>query len=403
VDILPILRALRRNKTGALLIGLQIALTLAMLCNSLSIIQQLEQRMGQSAGIDEANIFVLSTEFVDDPPDVKARLQGDLAALRALPGVIDADTAITLPMGGNGYGEGVSLKPDQKFPTATGNLYFATDHGLATYGLRLVAGRWFQADEVMDLRFYENREPASIVVTQTLARALFPAGTALGQQVWLAPTQSSRIIGVVADVLAPQGCVCGGRGLQSVYLPQLPINKGATYVVRTRPGLQAAVMHAAQDRLYQLVRQRVIQNVLTFPDIRHRTFQLDRAVSAVLAVVCALLLVVTGCGIVGLTTYWVTQRRQQIGTRRALGARRIDILAYFHAENLLIAGLGAVLGIALGLALNVQLAMSLELTRVSVMYVCTGALIVLALCQAAVYWPARRAASVPPAVATRAL
>ncbi|HEX3837445.1 MAG TPA: FtsX-like permease family protein [Steroidobacteraceae bacterium] len=397
MDILPILRALMRNKTGALLIGLQIALTIAMLCNSLSIIEQLGQRMRQPAGIDEANIFVLSTAFVDDPPDLKARLLGDLAALRSLPGVIDADTAITLPLGGNSYGEGVSLKPDQRYPTAVGNLYFDTDHGLATYGLKLTAGRWFHADEVIDLRFYENRYPASIVVTQELARALFPAGNALGQQVWLTPTQSSRIIGVVATVAAP-----GGGKSQSMYLPEMPINKGATYVVRTKPGTQAAVMRAAQDRLFELANQRVIQNLVPFTEIRARTFQLDRVVSIVLTTVCALLLAVTACGIVGLTMYWVAQRRPQIGVRRALGARRIDVLAYFHTENLLIAGAGAVLGIGLGMAVNVQLAKNLELTRVSVAYVCAGALVVLVLCQAAVLWPALRAASIPPAVAARA-
>jgi putative ABC transport system permease protein len=397
MDILPILRALTRNKTGALLIGLQIALTLAMLCNSLSVIQQLGQRMRQPAGIDEANIFILSTEFVDDPPDLKARMQGDLAALRSLPGVVDVDPAITLPLGGNGYGEGVSLKPDQKYPSAVGNLYFDTDHGLATYGLKLTAGRWFHADEVIDLRFYENRYPVSIVVTKELARALFPAGDALGQQVWLTPAQSSRIIGVVDTVAGPNG-----GDSQSMYLPELPINKGTTYVVRTKPGTQTAVMRAAQDRLFQLTNQRVIQRVAPYLEIRQRTFQLDRVVSVVLTVVCALLLAVTACGIVGLTMYWVAQRRSQIGVRRALGARRIDVLSYFHTENLLIAGAGALLGMGMGLGVNVWLATSLALTRVSPAYVGAGALVIVALCQGAVLWPALRAASIPPATATRA-
>ncbi|HTY48506.1 MAG TPA: FtsX-like permease family protein [Steroidobacteraceae bacterium] len=398
MDILPVLRALKRNKTGAILIGLQIALALAILCNSLSIIQQLGARMRQPSGIDEANIFVLSTAYVDDPPDIKARLQGDLAALRSLPGVIDADTAITLPLGGTGYGEGISLKPDQKYPTAVANMYFDTDHGLATYGLKLLGGRWFHPDEIIDLRFYENHFPASIVVTRELAQALFPAGNALGQQVWLGPTQASRIIGVVDTVAGPQG-----GGSRSVYLPEIPLNKGATYVVRTRPGMQASAMQAAQDRLYQLVNQRIIQQVMPYTEIRERTFQLDRAVSAVLAVVCALMLVVTACGVVGLTMYWVTQRRPQIGMRRALGARRLDILAYFHVENLLIAGTGAALGIGLGLAVDVVLARSLELTRLSPAWLGAGAVVILVLCQAAVLWPALRAASVSPAVATRAL
>ena len=111
----------------------------------------------------------------------------------------------------------------------------------------------------------------------------------------------------------------------------------------------------------------------------------------------------TGFGVVGLTTYWVSQRRRQIGMRRALGARRVDILRYFQTENLLIVAVGSVLGIALGLALNTAMAASMQMTRMSVAYVCIGALIVVGLCQLAVLWPALRAASIPPAIATRGL
>jgi putative ABC transport system permease protein len=89
--------------------------------------------------------------------------------------------------------------------------------------------------------------------------------------------------------------------------------------------------------------------------------------------------------------------------RRALGARRADILRYFHTENLLIAGTGCLLGVAMGLSGNTWLAARLEIQRMTVTYACVGALIVLVLCQLAVLWPALRAASVPPATATRGL
>jgi putative ABC transport system permease protein len=122
-----------------------------------------------------------------------------------------------------------------------------------------------------------------------------------------------------------------------------------------------------------------------------------------LGVICIVLLTITAFGVVGLTTYWVTRQRRYIGMRRALGARRVDILSYFHLENLLIAGTGCIVGIALGLAGNNWLISTLELPRMSVGYICIGALIVLALCQAAVLWPAARAASIPPASAIRNL
>jgi putative ABC transport system permease protein len=88
--------------------------------------------------------------------------------------------------------------------------------------------------------------------------------------------------------------------------------------------------------------------------------------------------------------------------RRALGARRLDVLRYFHTENLLIAGSGALLGIALGLGVNLWLVSHLELPRMSLAFVVAAAAVVLAVSQVAVFWPALRAASIPPAVATRA-
>ncbi|MEJ0008179.1 MAG: FtsX-like permease family protein [Steroidobacteraceae bacterium] len=76
------------------------------------------------------------------------------------------------------------------------------------------------------------------------------------------------------------------------------------------------------------------------------------------------------------------------------GARRVDILRYFHTENLLISGIGALLGLAAGLGANLWLAKHLSIDRMSPIYIGVGALIVIALSQLAVLWPALRAAAV---------
>jgi putative ABC transport system permease protein len=121
-----------------------------------------------------------------------------------------------------------------------------------------------------------------------------------------------------------------------------------------------------------------------------------------MSVVCVILLGVTAAGIVGLTSFWVGQRHRQIGVRRALGARRIDILHYFQIENLLIAGIGVVLGVLFAVGLNLWLMAHYEMTRLPTSCVLAGVLAMLALGQAAVFVPARRASNVPPVVATRA-
>jgi putative ABC transport system permease protein len=102
-----------------------------------------------------------------------------------------------------------------------------------------------------------------------------------------------------------------------------------------------------------------------------------------------------------MTSYWVTQRRRQIGIRRALGATRTEILRYFQAENLLISGAGVAAGVTLGLGGNLWIVKSFALERMPYLYLVGGAAAMLVLGQLAVLWPALRAARVPPTVATR--
>jgi putative ABC transport system permease protein len=117
--------------------------------------------------------------------------------------------------------------------------------------------------------------------------------------------------------------------------------------------------------------------------------------------VMVLLLLVTASGIVGMASLWVNQRRKQIGVRRALGARRFDILRYFLTENILVTTVGIVGGIALALALNQLLVSQLELARLPLGYLAAGAVLLWSLGVLAVYGPAWKAASISPAIATR--
>ena len=74
MEIRPILSAMRRNKVGAVLIALQMAVTLAILCNGLFIVEQRLSLSERPSGLDEANVFVLTNQWVGNPADLKARL-----------------------------------------------------------------------------------------------------------------------------------------------------------------------------------------------------------------------------------------------------------------------------------------------------------------------------------------
>jgi putative ABC transport system permease protein len=123
----------------------------------------------------------------------------------------------------------------------------------------------------------------------------------------------------------------------------------------------------------------------------------------ILTLVIFLLLFVTSLGIVGLTVFSVAERTRQIGTRRALGARKADILQYFLLENWLVTTMGLAVGVALAFGLNMGLVARLNGTKIAPGLVIMGVGLLWVAGLAATYFPARKGARVAPAVATRSV
>jgi putative ABC transport system permease protein len=147
----------------------------------------------------------------------------------------------------------------------------------------------------------------------------------------------------------------------------------------------------------------MITKMKTSDDDRKDRYRADVALQWMLITVSVLLLLITASGIVGMASLWVTQRRKQIGVRRALGAKKTDILRYFITENFMITSAGVFGGVALGLALNQLLVSKLEMARLPAGYLVFGALGFWLLGVLAAYGPAWRAASISPATATRSV
>jgi putative ABC transport system permease protein len=405
MQLSPILSAMRRNKVGAILIAVQMAITLAILCNGLFIIQQRVALSKQPTGLDEANTFVINNQWVGNPPDLAARLQADLAALRALPGVIDAVASETYPLSNGGWSSGVSLTPEQKESTAQTAIYFGDEHALNAMGLKLIAGRNFNSDEIADkLGNNDQRPPSAVIITQGLADKLFPHQSALGRSIFMSPEhQTITIIGVVDRLQVPWNDAWARKfNYSSMIEPFRWVSPYVHYIVRVQPGRLAEVMKAAEKTLIDINRGRVLEKTQTQSATRAEAYKDDRGLAVILGVVCAALVAVTSFGIVGLTSYWVAQRRRQIGIRRALGATRNAIIRYFQTENLMIAAAGAALGVGLALSLNLWMVTAFEMERLHMGYAVIGAMAVLLLGQGAVLWPALKAASIPPALAARA-
>ena len=410
LQIKPIIVALRRHKAGTVLIALQIALTLAIVCNALFIIHQRLANLSGASGVDEANVFVIRNQWAVDrsTQQVDAQVKADLLALRQLPSVRDAAPASGYPLQGGGWDNYVTMTPDQVEPTTDSAVYTGDEHLLDTLGLRLVAGRNFQADEVVPAGTQETVIPPVVIVSKALADRLFPDGSALGKSFYAMGATPSTIIGIV-DRMHRQGTDQWSNTYagQVLIWPLRPDDaRGIFYVVRAKPGQLAAAMRAAPQALFAQSRMRIIDprdGVQDYARIRHRAFDSDRGMAILMGVICVVLLAITAAGIVGLTSFWVGQRRKQIGVRRALGATRHDILNYFLTENLLIGFAGVAVGALLAIVINLWMVVRFEMDRMSLLYVVGAIVALLLLGQAAVLAPALRAARVSPVEATRSV
>ena len=402
MEMHPILSAMRRNKVGAIVIVMQTAITLAILCNSLFIIQQRLRSSERPSGLQEQDIFTIANQWVGNPPDLAAKLQADLAALRALPEVVDAYVSNSYPLSNGGWDDAIMMEASDAHWAATGALYFADEHGLPTLGLKLVSGRNFEPAEIIERNDMEGKAPAALIVSQALATKLFPNGDALGKSIYLSNyKQKSPIVGIVERLQQPWISVANKRVEFAMLQPFRYVEHYSNYVVRAKPGQIEAAMKSAKKRLSAINRARVNERTRTMAETRRRAYQDDRGLAIILGVVSVVLLIVTAFGIIGITSFWVSQRRRQIGIRRAMGATRSAILRYFQTENLMIATTGAVLGVLLALGLNFWMAGKFEMTRISVSSTVVAAVVVLLLGQLAVLWPALRAASISPVVAIR--
>lgn len=403
MEIRPILSALMRSKVAMILIGLQVALTLAIVCNALFIIGQRLDRMHRPSGMNEADTFMVSSTGFGQNFDAFATLKADLALLRGIPGVADVTPANSVPMSEGGWSTGLNLQPRQRTSSADTALYLVDDHALDAFGFKLVAGRGFKPEEAAEVNFGDRLQPASIIVTRALADKLFPGGDAVGKQVYMdEDPPTSTIVGVIER--AQQPWMSSSSVEMSTLVPAfMPYGKSTRYLVRTEPGRRDAVMKDVEQKLAEANHGRIVGRLRTIETVRAEAYAGDRAMAVILGGVIVALLLITALGIVGMASFWVAQRTKQIGTRRALGATRGDILRYFMTENFVITTLGLAAGALLTYAFNYWLITHYQAQRLPLAYLGGGVLALWLLGQIAVFGPATRASRVPPAVATRSV
>ena len=401
MQIRPILASLRKHRIPATLIVLEIALACAVLCNAVFMIGQRLGDIHWPNGIDEAGISVVTVNGTD-PALAASDIPRDLAALRGIAGVTAVAAVTSMPLDQNPALTGFTTSPDGK-TTVNTSVYFLGNGGEQALGLHLLQGRFFNADEYADSGLKDFQSTGHVaLVTGSDARRLWPGQEALGKTLY-ANGKSWTVVGVVDDVLAqdPKFSGPGGR-YSSVFYPSRPDGMMGDYVLRSAPQDRDRVVREAVQALGRLEPGAVVEGK-TYAQMRSDYFADTSSMVWMLVLVCVVMLAVTAFGIVGLTSFWVGQRRRQIGIRRAVGATRGHILRYFQTENFLLGTAGVALGMVLAFGINLYLMGHYATSRMPWYYLPISALALWALGQLAVLGPALRAAAVPPVVATRSV
>lgn len=413
MNLPPIISALRKHKAGAILIAVQIALTLSIVCNAIFIISQRMERISRPTGLEENSLFYVTQQWVGHldpslPADVAkfdAMQREDISALERIPDVASVASLSTLPLLNMSRDASINLISGQPVSAAHTVFYFGDNEMLTALGLHLVEGRSFRPDEVVNQVTTAPHDPSVIIVTSALAKQLFPDGSAVGKQIYFdGGTKPATIIGIVERLqVSTTHNWANNFTWNSTLVPIRLDASSSSYAVRAKPGRLSEAINAAPGALYGLNPMRVLDDasIRTYPDIRRQAYRDDIGMAIIMGVICAVLIALTAAGVIALSSFWVAQRHKQIGIRRALGARKIDIFVYFHMENLFISGVGALFGIVGAFALNNWLMSRYELDRISPVCVFLGVVIVMMLSQLAVFMPARRASSVSPIAATR--
>jgi putative ABC transport system permease protein len=327
--------------------------------------------------------------------------------LRAVPGVASVANVSQMPLSRSGSNNSVAVDRRQVRESAIASIYISGDSVINTFGLKIVEGRDFLPQELVDVNENASRDyPKQVIITKALAEKLWPGASAVGKTMYFGTgeeAQGTLVVGVV-ERLQIAHVNLEERSEYSALIPaRLYGNPGVLYAIRTEPGQRDRVMKEAESALRKSSATPMILRLKTFDQDRKELYRADAALCWMLVTVSVLLLLITCSGIVGMASLWVTQRRKQIGVRRALGARKLDILRYFVTENFMITSAGVFGGVTLGLALNHLLVSKLEMARLPVGYLIGGAIVFWALGILAAYGPAWRAASISPATATRSV
>ncbi|MEQ9566837.1 MAG: ABC transporter permease, partial [Pseudomonadales bacterium] len=231
----PIFRAMLRRPAGPLLIILQLAITIAIVSNSLSFIQQRSEFINRDPGFELDGILRFWITQDRSRGDLDNTIEEDLRFLNSLPSVEAAVAMNGLPMGGMGGTSGYATAPTtdvegQQVNSLAASTMQVTEGWLETLGAKLVQGRNFDFDEYQRFRQEDAPDSSPIIVTEDVAEKLFPDQNPVGQSVYMGELATFTVVGVIENMFGHM--LYWETPYQTVIVPKMDLYGATQYLIR---------------------------------------------------------------------------------------------------------------------------------------------------------------------------
>jgi len=391
---------LRKFTTGLLI--LQLAITLGLLVNSAILALDTRNNITKPTGLDLDNILIASTHPTSgnyrDLDYYRSITTEDIAKLSQIPGVNSVSITNLLPIRTRGMLRAMFDldNPQQELEDIylQDVKYFLADENLdKAMGLSLLEGRFLNKSDQLD---FGSEEAPNIVITESLKVALYGDKSALGEE-----TNNGRIVGVIKDiVLDPtlpadkQYGMYTNAIMERVYL-------GRYYVLNVAPGQMESVRNQVSDTILSVQAERDIFGIFTMKDYLHRFYRDDQGLANLFLVLCTLMLIVTAISSYAYSQFHISRQKRFIGIRRALGARKQDILLYVLTENWLVYTIGCMLGVLVSIGFNILLSQHIMLSKPDIMLLLLATCVIFISGTIATWLPANTTSNIAPVVATK--
>jgi putative ABC transport system permease protein len=397
-------RGTGHRKMRSLLVVGQFAMAMTLLAGAAYLIRGARGMIGQHLGWDSADVavgqFNLPKARYDSSEKILA-FQRELGEkLRGLPGVDSYSLAYAFPYNGQ-MGSRQYLVEGRPVP-AKGNEPTASYDGVSPDYFRVSGGRILAGRAFTDADAGQSDRVS--IISESMARALFPDGNAIGQRIRRTDTQTpewSRVVGIAADTRTA-AFYKQPYAFQAYHpIAQEPWQY-SMFAVRALPGALKSVLAELRPAIASIDPDLPVENFMTGDAMVEQSSSDLTLLRKILSAFALLGLLLAALGIYGVIARTVVQRTPEIGIRMALGASLANVRSLVLTSGLRLALVGSAAGLVGGVAITKLLGTMMPGLDSSPLPVIGASMSILAIVAvAACFRPAWPPARVDPAIAIR--